>query len=290
MTGPASLIRTLNQKRLIIALLLVATLGAWAGTPLLAQESQDPGDLTDLSLEELMELDVLSVSVLGTHTHLAGDWMIGYRFMFMRMQGNRDGTSRQSSGDVLQNFPVTPTEMNMAMHMFEVMYSPSSDLTLMAMFPYLRLSMDHLTRSGIQFTTESQGLADISFSGLYTVYGDAEKGGHRLLVIPGVSFPTGSIDQKDDTPAGHQQLPYPMQLGFGHVRPASRLRLFGRIRKLGLADRGERDGPAWKKQPRLQPGGSTSPQCLAEPPVDQSDESVGSDGGVHLGKYRWCGP
>ena len=215
MTGPASLIRTLNQKRLTIALLLVATLGAWAGTPLLAQESQCPGDLTDLSLEELMELDVLSVSVLGTHTHLAGEWMIGYRFMFMRMQGNRDGTSRQSSGDVLQNFPVTPTEMNMAMHMFEVMYVPSRDLTLMAMFPYLRLSMDHLTRSGVQFTTESQGLADISFSGLYTVYGDAEKGGHRLLVIPGVSFPTGSIDQKDDTPAGHQRLPYPMQLGSG---------------------------------------------------------------------------
>ena len=106
MTGPASLIRTLNQKRLTIALLLVATLGAWAGTPLLAQESQCPGDLTDLSLEELMELDVLSVSVLGTHTHLAGEWMIGYRLMFMRMQGNRDGTSRQSSGDVLQNLGI----------------------------------------------------------------------------------------------------------------------------------------------------------------------------------------
>ena len=192
MTGPASSIRSVDDKRLIIAALLVVVMPfAWANTPLLAQQSQEtPGDLTDLTLEELMELDVLSVNVLGTHTHLAGEWMIGYRFMFMRMQGNRDGTTRQTAGEVLQNFPVTPTEMNMAMHMFEVMYSPSNDLTLMAMFPYLQLSMNHLTRSGIQFTTETQGIADISLSGLYTVYGDVEKGGHRLLVIPGLSFPT----------------------------------------------------------------------------------------------------
>ena len=128
MTGPASLIRSRNQKRLTIAALLVVMPIAWANTPLLAQQSQEtPGDLADLTLEELMELDVLFVNVLGTHTHLAGEWMIGYRFMFMRMQGNRDGTTRQTAGEVLQNFPVTPTEMNMAMHMFEVMYSPSND-------------------------------------------------------------------------------------------------------------------------------------------------------------------
>ncbi len=31
-----------------------------------------------------------------------------------------------------------------------------------------------------------------------------------------MSFPTGSIDKKDDTPMGsNQQLPYPMQLGSG---------------------------------------------------------------------------
>ncbi len=207
---------SLSKKRLTIAALLVVMSIAWANTPLLAQQSQEtPGDLTDLTLEELMELDVLFVNVLGTHTHLAGEWMIGYKFMFMRMQGNRDGTTRQTAGEVLQNFPVTPTEMNMAMHMFELMYSPSNDLMLMAMFPYLDLSMDHLTRSGVQFTTATQGISDISLSGVYTVYGDVEKGGHRLLVIPGLSFPTGSIDEKGDTPAGHQQLPYPMQLGSG---------------------------------------------------------------------------
>ena len=217
MTGSAGLIRIVKDKRLFITALLVVVMPfAWANTPLLAQQTQDPPeDLTDLTLEELMELDVLFVNVLGTHTHLAGEWMIGYKFKLMRMEGNRDGTNRRTAGEVLQDFPVTPTEMNMAMHMFEVMYSPSNDLTLMAMFPYLDISMDHLTRSGVQFTTETQGIGDISLSGLYTVYGEVEKGGHRLLVIPGLSFPTGSIDEKGDTPAGHQQLPYPMQLGSG---------------------------------------------------------------------------
>ncbi len=216
MTEQASLIRIRNQTRLIIALLLVAILIAWTNTPLLAQQTQEaPEDLTDLTLDELMELDVLYINVLGTHTHLAGEWMIGYKFMFMKMQGNRDGTNRRTAGDVLQDFPVTPTDMNMAMHMIEVMYSPWNDLTLMAMFPYLDISMDHLTRSGVEFTTQTQGISDISLLGLYTVYGEVEKGGHRLLVIPGLSFPTGSIDERGDTPAGNQQLPYPMQLGSG---------------------------------------------------------------------------
>jgi hypothetical protein len=31
----------------------------------------------------------------------------------------------------------------------------------------------------------------------------------------GLSVPTGSINQRDDTPMGHQRLPYPMQLGSG---------------------------------------------------------------------------
>ena len=74
MTGPASLIRSRNQTSLIIAWLLVAMLIAWANTPLLAQQTQEtPEDLTDLTLDELMELDVLYVNVLGTHTHLAGE-------------------------------------------------------------------------------------------------------------------------------------------------------------------------------------------------------------------------
>ena len=239
MSRSGGVTRTVGNKRRVVVLLLAVVISfGWANTPLPAQTEETPDELADLTLEELMKLDVLPISVLGTHIHLAGEWMIGYKFMFMRMDGNRNGTDRKTVGDVLQDFPIAPTDMNMAMHMVEVMYAPSNDLTLMAMFPYFQLSMDHVTRKGVLFTTESQGIGDVSFSALYTVYGDVERGRHRLLVIPGLSFPTGSIDEKGETPAGpDQQLPYPMQLGSGTFDLLS-----------GLAYLGESDNWAWQAQ------------------------------------------
>ena len=198
----------------VVAWLAISILFVWSNTPALAQQERD---LADLSLQELMDLDVLFVNVLGTHTHLAGEWMIGYKLMFMRMDGNRDGTERISDDEVLEDFPVTPTNMDMAMHMVEVMYAPSDDLTLMVMVPFVSLSMDHLTRTGVRFTTESGGIGDITLAGLYTFYGDVRTDRHRLLLNAGVTVPTGSIDERDDTPAGNLQLPYPMQVGSGTV-------------------------------------------------------------------------
>jgi len=75
--------------------------------------------------------------------------------------------------------------------------------------------MDHLTRMGGSFTTESTGLGDIRLSGLYKVL-DASR--QRMHVNLGLSIPTGSIDQEDVTPASapdETQLPYPMQIGSG---------------------------------------------------------------------------
>ncbi len=196
----------------IVAGFAVSILFVWSNTAAQAQ------DLADLSLQELMELDVLSVNVLGTHTHLAGERMIGYKLMFMRMDGNRDGTEGISDDDVLADFPVTPTNMDMAMHMVEVMYAPSDDLTLMAMVPFVSLSMDHLTRTSVRFTTDSRGIGDITLAGLYTFYGDVRTDRHRLLLNAGVTVPTGSIDERGDTPAGQNlKLPYPMQVGSGTV-------------------------------------------------------------------------
>ncbi len=176
---------------------------------------QPPTEFPDLSLEELMEVDVVPINILGTHTHLEGEWMLGYQFMFMNMDGSRDGTSRISDSDVLKDFKVTPTNMSMEMHMGMLMYAPSDDLTLMAMLPYTRLEMDHLTRTGVRFTTASEGIGDLEMTALYTFFRrDFDR--HRLVLRAGLSVPTGSIDEKDRTPAGpNQQLPYPMQLGSG---------------------------------------------------------------------------
>lgn len=153
------------------------------------------------------------IGVIGDHAHEKGKWMLSYKYMFMNMRGNRDGTDSLSTSEVLKEFMVAPTDMDMHMHMLGIMYAPTQTLTLMAMVPYLQLSMDHVARTGVKFRTRSEGIGDIRLSGIRTVY---MKGSHHAHLILGASLPTGSINEKDDTPAGKdQRLPYPMQLGSG---------------------------------------------------------------------------
>ena len=198
-----------------MVLLASVMIVGWTDTP--AQAQKPPTDFTELSLEELMELDVLSIDVLGTHTHQAGQWMLGYRFMFMSMDGNRDGTKRISDSDVLKRFAVAPTDMTMHMHMPMVMYAPSEDLTLMAMFPYIRMSMTHITRENVRFTGTSEGIGDLQVNALYTFY-RYKRWVHRFVFNAGFSFPTGSIDEQAfgaDRAKGKARLEYPMQMGSG---------------------------------------------------------------------------
>lgn len=139
--------------------------------------------------------------------------MFSYRYMFMNMNGNRNGTDSVSDSEVLEQFMVTPTKMTMEMHMFGGMYAPSDDLTLMVMVPYIVKDMDHLTRNGTEFTTNSEGFGDIQTSGLYKIF---DRNNQRIHLNLGFSVPTGSINERDDTPAGDDQiLPYPMQIGSG---------------------------------------------------------------------------
>jgi hypothetical protein len=153
------------------------------------------------------------ITVMGEHTHGQGEFMFSYRYMYMKMEGNRDGTNSISDAEVLNQFMVTPQKMTMQMHKFGAMYAPSDDLTLMAMIPYVFKSMDHLTRTGVNFTTDSEGFGDIKTSALYKIYDDNNQ---RIHLNFGVSLPTGSINERDNTPAGNNQiLPYPMQIGSG---------------------------------------------------------------------------
>ncbi len=153
------------------------------------------------------------VGVMGGHPHKKGEWMFSYSYSTMSMRGNRDGNNSISSAQVLNNFMVSPTKMIMQMHMFGLMYGINDKLTLMGMLPYSSISMDHLNRMGVRFTTTSEGISDIKLSGIYTLH---QQGNRILLLNAGISFPTGSIDKRDTTPVGaNQKLPYPMQLGSG---------------------------------------------------------------------------
>jgi hypothetical protein len=206
------------RKAICALLLAVGVIAGWIDYRADAQER--PKDLTELPIEELAKLDVISINVLGTHTHLAGQWMLAYKYMFVSMDGNRKGTKRISNTEVLRNFDAAPTDMTMQMHMPMVMYAPSDDLSLMAMIPYIRQSMNHVTREGVRFKEKTEGIGDLHLNALYTFYRYREWE-HRLALNAGLSFPTGSIHQKDfghhggHHGLGRARLGYPMQLGSG---------------------------------------------------------------------------
>ncbi len=157
--------------------------------------------------------DRTPIGVMGAHTHDEGGLMLSYRYMFMSMAGNRIGTNKVSNSEVLEDYMVTPTDMDSQMHMFGLMYAPTDYVTAMVMLPYIKKSMNHLTRSGVRFKTTSEGVGDLKTSFLIKIF---DRTNQQVHLNAGLSLPTGSISERDATPAGpDQQLPYPMQLGSG---------------------------------------------------------------------------
>jgi hypothetical protein len=152
------------------------------------------------------------IGVMAEHMHKAGEWMTSYRFAYMRMDGNRDGTRRLSNQEVLQDFMVTPTDMDMYVHMFGLMYAPTDWFTGMVMLPWIQKSMDHLTGMGQRFTTTSNNIGDLRTMGMFRLF---ENETQHLHLNFGMSWPTGQILVKDQTPAGRATLPFPMQIGSG---------------------------------------------------------------------------
>lgn len=167
------------------------------------------------------------IGVMGDHVHRKGDWMLAYRYMNMHMDGNRVGSQRISESEIIspggEGFVVAPTQMDVEMHMLGGMYAFSDRLTAMVMLPYVIKEMDHVTRMGAKFTTESEGIGDVKLAALYQLH-DAPTQSLHLNI--GLSAPTGAIDEEDDNPRCQMmgncpaQLPYPMQLGSGTWDPS----------------------------------------------------------------------
>ena len=170
------------------------------------------------------------ISVMGDHYHKKGEFMFSYRFMPMWMEDNIQSSDDISNEDIYQNFMVAPQKMNMNMHMLGAMYAPSDRVTLMVMGNYISNSMDLRTRMGVDFTTESDGLGDITVLSLIKIMNSNRQSLHANV---GISIPTGDIDQRDDTPMmNNAQLAYPMQLGSGTWDPIMGLTYLGQSDKL----------------------------------------------------------
>ena len=180
------------------------------------------------------------IGVMGDHTHAPGEVMFSYRYMRMGMNGSRDDDERISSSRVLQDFAVTPTSMDMDMHMFGAMFAPIERLTLMLMVPFVSLEMEHKTRMGGRFTTFAEGIGDVRATAMVELWRDPRFG--KLQANLGLSFPTGSISEADRTPLSSPnrvRLPYPMQIGSGTYDLLP-----------GLTYAGQREAISWGAQAR----------------------------------------
>ena len=196
--------------------------------------------------------DHAPIGVMADHRHKQGEWMLSYRYMYMDMSGNRDGTDGISPDDIVSTVAnpfgtpptlrVVPTDMPMQMHMVGGMYGLSDRITLMAMGMYTSLEMDHITYQGMagttqlgNFTTETNGIGDTTIGAIIGL--DDGSYEHRQINLGlALSLPTGSITETDQilTPMGTTptpRLPYPMQLGSGSFDLKPSLTGFSRIGK-----------------------------------------------------------
>lgn len=167
------------------------------------------------------------------HNHGAGGWMFDYRYTRMSMDGMMDGSSDLSSSDVFAwnqapagGYLMTPTSMNMDMHMFMVMYGLTDKMMLMGMLHYMSndMEMDSAPVGTLDCgssTMKSSGLAD-------TIVGVMYQASPKIVVTGNVSLPTGSIDEEGSmlmvmNHGGGANMcmqmqgkqPYSMQLGSG---------------------------------------------------------------------------
>lgn len=155
------------------------------------------------------------IGVMADHTHNKGEWMFSYRYMFMNMEGLKNGLNEVPFSDALESYMVSPERMRMNGHMLGLMFAPSNKLTLSLMAKYATNEMEHITQMGSHFATTSAEFGDTKFAALYRLI---HRNKSKLHVELGLMIPSGSISSRDVVPASAPNeviLPYPMQIGTG---------------------------------------------------------------------------
>ena len=159
--------------------------------------------------------------ITGDHLHPKGGLMISARYMYMFMEGNRQGSERIEDAEVFNSYMVVPQEMKMHMAMLGMMYAPSDKITLMLMQNFIWKNMDLTARmmmgNGMimfnDFSTSSSFLGDMKLGMLYGLYAGTKNSLHLNTAF---NIPIGDIENRDDTPMMNSvKLPYAMQLGTG---------------------------------------------------------------------------
>lgn len=195
--------------------------------------------------------------IMGDHTHAAGEFMLSYRRMEMRMSGNRQGTDRIDLDTIVTTLDnpsgmppkvrVAPVDMQTSMDMFGLMYGVSDQWNVFAMLNYVRKNMDHQTYAGPsgdtvrgRFNVTNEGLGDTKIGLLYQPKSLVSSPNIDTVFKLGLSIPTGSIDEEAEvlTPMNTRPVlrsPYAMQLGSGtyDVMPALTAKYYQGARVFG---------------------------------------------------------
>ncbi len=166
--------------------------------------------------------DHAPIGVMGDHNHLTGEWMVAYRYMNMGMENKLI-----NSGNVLDGTMMTTLKMKREMHMGGLMYGVTDKLTLVGSVPFVKTKMTMTRAMGADFTTQTDGIGDVKFGGLYTLY---EQENSKVILNLALSLPTGSINDTDDTPMMASQLLSPnMQPGSGTYDVISKITYIDRM-------------------------------------------------------------
>lgn len=164
-------------------------------------------------------------SVMADHLHAEGEWMIGYRYRREDYNDVYRGSHKVDAMDLqAAGYAMMPTGMTMEMHMLDIMYAVSDDLTLMFMPQTMHMDMsmemigdDHSHTDGAggmdgmdnMHDHSVSGIGDTVIAGLFRL---ADSGTYKLHATLGASAPTGSVKEKNaDGTFTH----YGMQLGSG---------------------------------------------------------------------------
>ncbi len=213
-----------NQKMTMngIKIAFISAVGLWH-TGLAAHSTVS--ELAELSLQELLEIRVDSISTDQASEDIAARWNISVGWYSQKLDGYRRGTTDFSIDEVLfepgeervyHNFPVVPTVIEQDVFTASLSYRHSEHSTLSLTVPFVRQATDHVSSVAAyeQFMIKTDGIGDIGLSWRNNFYKDEVC---QFSIGLGISLPTGSIGERGDTPreAGDQQLPYTMQLGSG---------------------------------------------------------------------------
>ena len=187
------------------------------GSPTSVAAQSAPADLADLSLAELVAVDVVD------DQQTVDRWHADYNYVRVVFDGYRDGTTDISLDDLRGpprggTFPVLPTRIVQEAHVFQIGYDLPGRTSVAFSVPYVRQSTDHVSvvPGYAAFNIMSDGIGDVSATFAHRLM---QRPGRYASWTIGASLPSGSIDQEGDTPRNTgqpvEQLPYTMQLGSG---------------------------------------------------------------------------